>query len=199
MKRLFAFLLIVISSISYAQVKYYNQAVNSCTEANTEEMIDKCIKDSYLLNYDFPTVEGSVLSTKEVTKSIVILAAASWSAPCYGQIPALNKMVEKYHKRVTFIMIFWDKKDKIKRFQEKLDDRIILVPSSEADKVKKGYLDISGFVHKLDYPTAYLIGKNKQFLNVMRGAATPTKTMTWDQVNEENTKEFEQFLGPIIN
>lgn len=198
MKRVITLLLVVLTSSVFAQRVYYNQAVNSCTSKTSEELIDKCIKNSYLLNYDFTNVNDEVISTKEIKKPIVLIAAATWSAPCFGQVPALNKMVEKYHDKVDFVMIFWDKKDKLARFQEKLDKRIVLVPASDTDKVEKGNLDISGFVHKLDYPTAYLIDKSKKFVDVKRGAATPSKTMTWDQVNDSNTKELETFISQVV-
>ena len=38
----------------------------------------------------------------------------------------------------------------------------------------------------------------KRFVNVKRGAATPTKEVGWDKVNEINTKNFEEFLAPIL-
>ncbi len=199
MKKLLTLLLITIASNMFAQRTYYNQAVNSCTGKSSDELINKCIKDSYLLNYDFITDTGETISTKKVKKPIILIAAATWSAPCFGQIPALNKIVEKYTDRIEFIIIFWDKKEKIKRFQNKLDKRVVLIPAREQDKVEKNNLDISGFVHKLDYPTAYLIDKNKKFIDVKRGAVTPSKTMTWNQVNETNTKELETFISQVLN
>lgn len=199
MKKLILVLITIISTSTFAQKVYYNQAVNSCPEKTSEGLIDKCIKESYLLNYDFTTVDGKLVSTDKTKKAIVLIANATWSAPCWGDIPALNKMVEKYNDKVQFIMIFWDKEAKIKRMAEKLDDRILLVPPRDVDKVETGNLDISGFIHKLDYPTAYLIGKDKKFLNVKRGAETPTKEMGWDKVNEINIKNFEEFLSPALN
>lgn len=199
MKRVLTLLVIVITSSVFAQRKYYNQAVNSCSDKSSEGLINKCIKNSYLLNYDFTTDEENVISTKKIKKPIVLIAAATWSAPCFGQVPALNAMVEKYHEKVEFVMIFWDKKGKIKRFQDKLDKRVVLVPARAQDKVEKGNLDISGFVHKLDYPTAYLIDKSKKFVDVKRGAATPSKSLSWDQVNATNTKELETFINQVIN
>ncbi|WGH76419.1 thioredoxin family protein [Tenacibaculum tangerinum] len=200
MNKLFFVLMCFLTGITFSQNKtYYNFAVNNCVEESAEVLIYKCIKGSYLLNYNFTTMESETVSTDKIKKPIVLIANATWSAPCWGDVPTLNKMVEKYHNKLEFIVIFWDKEAKVKRMAEKLDDRIKLIPAREIDKVKKGYLDISGFVHKLDYPTAYLIDKQKQFVNVKRGAATPTKEVGWDEVNEINTKNFEDFLSPILN
>ncbi|MDO6674671.1 thiol-disulfide isomerase/thioredoxin [Tenacibaculum gallaicum] len=199
MKKLSFVLMCFLTTVIFAQNKtYYNFAVNNCVEENTEGLIDKCIKGSYLLNYNFTTMDSKTVSTDKINKPIVLIANATWSAPCWGDVPALNKMVEKYNDQLEFVMIFWDKEAKVKRMAEKLDKRIKLVPARDIDKVQKGYLDISGFVHKLDYPTAYLISKDKQFVNIKRGAATPTKEVSWDKVNEINTKNFEDFLAPIL-
>lgn len=199
MKKILFFLTVVLSTSAFAQKVYYNQAVNSCDSKNAEELIEKCIKNSYLLNYDFTTVDNKAISTDKIKKSIVIVTAATWSAPCWGEVPALNTMVEKYHDKVEFIMIFWDKDlNKVSKMAEKLDDRIHLVPAREADKVKTGNLDVSGFVHKLDYPTTYLINSDKKFVDVVRGAETPTKEMGWDKVNEINTENLEALLSPVV-
>lgn len=199
MKRLVTLVLIVLVSNVFAQRTYYNQAVNSCADKSSDELINKCIKNSHLLNYDFTTDKNEVISTKKINKPIVLIAAATWSAPCFGQVPALNKMVEKYHDKVQFVMIFWDKVDKLGRMQERLDDRIILVPAGDKDKVEKGNLDISGFVHKLDYPTAYLIDKSKKFVDVKRGAAIPTKTITKEEATATNISELETFISQVLN
>ncbi|WP_428742839.1 TlpA family protein disulfide reductase [Tenacibaculum sp.] len=199
MKKLFFVLMCFLTAVTFAQNKtYYNFAVNNCGEESAEDLIDKCIKGSYLLNYNFTTTDSKTVSTDKINKPIVLITNATWSAPCWGDVPALNAMVEKYHGKLEFIMVFWDKADKVQRMAEKLDKRIKLVPARDIDKVEKGYLDVSGFVHKLDYPTAYLIDKDKQFINVKRGAATPTKEVGWDKVNEINTKNFEDFLAPIL-
>ncbi|AUC14637.1 hypothetical protein BTO06_05560 [Tenacibaculum sp. SZ-18] len=198
MKRLLSFLLIILVTSVFAQKKYYNQAVNSCAGKSSDELIDKCIKDSYLLNYDFTTDESKVISTKDIKRPIVILAAAGWSAPCIGQIPALNEIVDIYHNDIQFIMIFWDKKGKIERFKSKVDSRVLLVPAGDSDKVEKGNLDISGFVHKLDYPTAYLIDKTKKFVDVKRGAVIPSKTVTREEANETNASDLEAFIQQVL-
>lgn len=199
MKKVFLLVALISSTVFYSQKVYYNQAVNGCGSTNDDDLINNCIKNSYLLNYDFTTLDNQTLSTSKIKKPIMVIATATWSAPCWGELPALNAMVEKYADKVEFIMIFWDKElPKVEKMAAKLDNRIKLVPAREGDKVTTGNLDISGFVHKLDYPTNYLIDVNKKFVNVKRGAATPSKTMGWDKVNEINTKDLEAFLAPVL-
>jgi hypothetical protein len=80
---------------------------------------------------------------------------------------------------------------------EKLDKRIFLVPSKEKLK-NKSSIRISGFIHKLDYPSAYLITDNKKILDFKRGALTPTKTRSKDEANQINEKELDDFIKRVV-
>ena len=198
MKNLLTFLLVAISLSCFAQKKYYNNAVNSCGGTSSSDLVE-CIKGSTLLNYDFTDINGKAISTDAIKKPVVIVAAATWSGPFWGGIPALNQIVEENHDKIDFIMVFWDKEAKIKKMAHKINEHISLIPAREADKVKKGNLDISGFVHKLpDYPTAYFINKQKEFVDVMRGAASPSKTMKWEEVTKTNLTNLNKAISPLL-
>ncbi len=204
MKRLLLVLALIAVSKTFAQKKiYYKDIVDDCiaTSSNDAAMLDdivyNCIRDKYISNYDFTSIDGKTISTDKIEKPIVLLTAATWCAPCWGEIPALNKLVEKYNDKVEFIMLFWDKDEGVKRMAKKLDKRIFLVPSKEKLSDRSS-IRISGFIHKLDYPSAYLITGKKKILDFKRGALSPTKKMGWDEVNEVNEKELEAFIKPVV-
>lgn len=198
MKNLLTLILMTISLSIFAQKKYYNNAINSCSGSSSTELIE-CIKGTYLLNYDFTTIKGEVISTSEVKKPIVLVAAATWSGPFWGGMKALNQIVEENHEEIQFVMIFWDKEAKVKKMAHKINEHIALIPAREIDKVERGNLDINGFVHRIqDYPTAYLINKNKQFIDVVRGAASPSKTMKWEEVTRINLEKLNKFIAPVL-
>lgn len=197
-------LIVLTATQSFSQKKiYYKDIVDACIAtsstdaAQLDDIVYNCIRDKYISNYDFTSINGETISTDAIKKPIVLLTAASWCAPCHGEIPALNKIVEKYNDKVKFIMLFWDKEDGVKRMAKKLDERIFLVPSTEKLKDRSS-IRISGFIHKLDYPGAYLISENKRILDFKRGALSPTKKMGWDEVNKINEEEFEKFIQPIV-
>lgn len=198
MKKLLFVLALFTSLNFFAQKKvYYNFAINNCEEATTEGMINNCLIGSHLLDYDFTTINGESIKTAKIKKPIVIIAASTRFAPCWGQIPALNKMVEKYHGKIKFVMMFLDDVKGIRRMEEKLDKRIDLLPPTKSFD-NKAHTESYGFVHKLDYPTLYLINKDKEFVNIKRGAAYPSKTMKWDEVNKINEEQLEAFLKPVL-
>lgn len=197
MKRIIFLLTVFITvSLSAQSKRYYNMAINSCKEESSKSMINKCIIGSYLLNYDFKTIDDKTVSTDKIKKPIILIAASTHSAPCWGDVPAINKMVEKYADKVEFLMILKGDKNGTDKMIKKLDKRVQLIPPTK--KLENGHIESYGFVHKLDYPTTYLIGLDKKFLNVRRGAAIPSKKMNWDAVTEKNSAELEAFLIPVL-
>lgn len=198
MKNLLTLIILTISLSIFAQKKYYNNAINSCKGTSSTELIE-CIKGTSLLNYDFTDINGKVISTDAIKKPIVIVAAATWSGPFWGGVPALNQIVDENKDKIQFIMIFWDKEEKIKKMAHKINENIALIPARAEDKVERGNLDISGFVHKIqDYPTGYLINKQKEFINVVRGAASPSKTMKWEEVTKINLANLNKVIAPLL-
>ena len=204
MNRLLVLLTLFIATQTFSQKKiYYKDIVDDCITAAThdasmlDDVVYNCIKDKYISNYDFTSIDGETISTDKIETPIVLLTAATWCAPCWGEIPGLNKIVEKYDGKVKFIMLFWDMEKGVKRMAEKLDKRIFLVPSKEKLKDRSS-IRVSGFIHKLDYPSAYLITKKKKILNFKRGAASPSKSITKDEANEINEKELDDFIAPVL-
>lgn len=199
MKKLFITLfLVILSNVGYSQKKvYYNLAVNNCSETTSEGLINKCLKGSYLLNYDFKTTDGELVSTEKIKKPIVIIAASTRFAPCWALLPSLNKMIEKYGSKLEFLMILRDGQAGIDRMKKQLNKKAKLI-SSTKELENKAHTEAYGFVHKLDYPTVYLINKKKQFIDIKRGAAVPSKSMNWKAVNEKNTKDLETLLAPAL-
>lgn len=204
MKNLLLLLTLFVLTQSFSQKKiYYKDIVDDCITAAAhdaamlDDVVYNCIKDKYISNYDFTSIDGETISTDKIDMPIVLLTAATWCAPCWGEIPALNKMVEKYNGKVKFIMLFWDMEKGVKRMAEKLDQRIFLVPSKEKLKDRSS-IKVSGFIHKLDYPSAYLITDKKRILDFKRGALSPTKKMGWDEVNKINEQELDNFIKAVI-
>jgi len=187
MKKLLTLILLTISFSITAQKKYYNNAVNNCSGSTSTELIE-CIKGTTLLNYDFTDINGKTISTDEVKKPIFIITAATWSAPFRA---AIN------HDKVEFIMIFWGRG--LNNMASKINKKANIIPAKDSDKVENGNIDISGFVHRLkDNPTGYLINKNKIVIDVARGAASPSKTMTWEEASKLNLEKINGIVNQLL-
>lgn len=197
MKKLLLTFVLLVSIHTFGQKRYYNLAVNNCKETKAENIINMCLVGSYLLNYDFKTVNGELISTDKIKTPIVIIAVSTRCAPCWAMVPALNEISEKYKNKVEFLMLFLDEKGGIDRMAKKLKGDVKLIPPTKKFE-NKSYTESYGFIHKLDYPTTYLIDKHKKFINIKRGAVVPSKTMKMDAVNKKNIADFEAFLAPVL-
>lgn len=218
MRRLLFIIVFLISLNAWTQTTekiYYKDIVDSCIDDLNKEinlawknkenkkgialfdtLVNKCIKGKYLSNYNFKTIKKEVISTDKVSKPIVLLTSATWCGPCWGEIPALNKLAKKHKGEIEFIVLFWNRKKDLKKMAKQYDKSIHLIPS-ESEPIDKSSILISGFNHKLDYPGVYLIDKDKKILDFTRGAAFPNKNMGWDEVNEINEKKLTNFIKPV--
>lgn len=221
MKRILLLVLISFLAIqlkAQTQKEYYKDVVDNCVKelnqksneafmvtkdfelgrALFDSLVNSCIKGKFLSNYTFRTYDKRTFETDNIDKPIILVTSATWCAPCWGEIPTLNKLANEYSNEFQIIVMFADQKNKLKKMAAKYDDSIWLVPSDNAPSDNSS-LRISGFNHVIDFPTAYLINSNKQILDVSRGAAFPNDNMTWEKANEINEKKLRTFIEPIIN
>ena len=218
MKQILLILTISLTIQTYSQTTekvFYKDVVDDCVENLNqqinqawadkenekakklfEQLINECIKGKYLSNYDFKDIKKDIVSTDKIEKPILLLTSATWCAPCWGEIPTLNKLAKKYDGEIELIVLFWNKKKDLKKMAKKYDKRIHLIPS-ENEPTDKSSIMISGFNHKLDYPAAYLIDKDKKIIDLTRGAAFPSDKMSWDEANEINEKKLTEFIEPV--
>jgi len=218
MKKIFIGITVLLSLSTFGQTDkiYYKDIVDNCIEnLNTQinqawkdkendkaktlfdSLVNTCLKGKYLSNYNFKTIENKIISTDKIGKPIILLTSATWCAPCWGEIPTLNKLAEKYDGEIEIIVLFWNQKKDLKKMSSQYDKRIHLIPS-DSEPIDKSTILISGFNHKLDYPAVYLIDKYKKILDLTRGAAYPNEKIGWEEVNRINEKKMTEFISPII-
>ncbi len=192
MKQLALLLLILIPFSSFTQnekrrfvdtenqIKKYRVDSQKYWDKNDSEnalkyndSIKALIIDSYIENHKFINIDSSTYSTSNNRKKPLFLqVTASWCAPCKAEIPALNKIVEKYDDKVDFVLLFWDLKSDLLKFSDEYDKNIVLVPSPEQQN-EPTTIEISGFRHITGFPTNYLITSNNKIINYSQGAVIP--------------------------
>lgn len=127
------------------------------------DSIRMAIIGSYIGEYNFISVKGSVYNTSKKTKPLFLQATASWCAPCRAEIPALNKIVEKHSNVIDFVLLFHDTKDNLLKITDKYNDKILLIPS-DITYPNSTNMSVAGFKHFFSYPTNYLVNRNNKLL-----------------------------------
>ena len=174
-----------------SKIKKYREDSQKYWDKNDSEnalkyrdSIKSLILNSYIKDYKFKTVDSTNYNMSERKKPLFLQVTASWCAPCKFEVPALNKIVEKYSDRVDFVLLFWDTQAELEKLAPDYNKDIVLIPSQEKQS-EPTTIDISGFRHIMGFPTNYLITTDNQIINFSQGAMIPT-TFT-DQNGKEIT------------
>ncbi len=170
------------------------------TKELSYKLVNNCIKGKYLSNHTFKKLNKELLSTDSIIKPMVITIAAPWCPPCWSEIDALNVLVDKYSDQIEFIVLFWDKKNNIKKMATEYDKRIHLVASNKAYEEHQENPDYgNAFKHNLGVPNSYIIDTEKKIVNFSMGAVYPDEYMSKEEANKKNIALLECVIQPILN
>ena len=185
-------------------IKRYNIKCDIAYE-NKDSEKGKILFDSLVCNYlvgtNFEDFTFKSFTTKNVKlssykKPIFILTYASWCIPSKGEIPALNKLAQKYAKDVKFIILFWDKKHKIKTIARKFNQNIAVCYAHET--YKNDATIVANLKHTLGLPTSYFLDQELKVVNIKRGGAQPPSKSSYVKAYTMNYNTFREGLGSLL-
>lgn len=136
-----------------------------------DSLVKHGLKGSKMDNFKVKNLKKKPVSLDEFNKPVYLTTYASWIVPTEGEIPALNKLAEKYGDQVDFVMLFWDNysttKDLAKKYHKNI--RILFV-----DELKNNspYV-IKMMKHSLGFPTSFLLNKDKNIIDIRRKVTHP--------------------------
>ena len=196
-----------------SKIKKYREDSQKYWDKNDSEnalkygdSIKSLILNSYIKDYEFKTVNRTNYNTSERKKPLFLQVTASWCPPCKFEVPALNKIVEKYSDKVDFVLLFWDTQAELEKLAPDYNEDIVLIPSQEKQS-EATTIDISGFRHIMGFPTNYLITTSNEIINFSQGAMIPTTftdqngkeiTITKEVANKENYERLETEIKELI-
>ncbi|WP_394759145.1 TlpA family protein disulfide reductase [Flavobacterium sp.] len=185
-------------------IKKYNIESNIAFE-NKDTEKGQILFDSLVYNhligtsfedYTLKSFEKRKLKLSSFQKPIFILTYASWCIPSKGEIPALNKLAQKYAKDVQFVILFWDKKHDVKKIARKFNHNITVCYANESYKNDESI--VSNLKHTLGFPTSYFLDENLKVVNIKRGGAQPDKKSTYVKAYTMNYNAFRDGLGSLL-
>jgi thiol-disulfide isomerase/thioredoxin len=136
------------------------------------------------------------LSLSSFNKPVFILTYASWCVPSAGEIPALNKLAQKYAKDVQFVILFWDRKHDLKKISKKFNHNIAVCYAHETYRYDE--VVVSHLKHTLGFPTSYFLDKDLKVVNIKRGVAQPDKKSSYVQAYTMNYNAFRKGLSSLL-
>ena len=158
--------------------KYKKQADKAYRTQNLERadflfdsLVKYGLKGSRLDNFKVQDLKKKPVALDEFQKPVYLTTYASWIVPTEGEIPALNKLAEKYGDQVDFVMLFWDNYSTTKDLSKKYHENIMVLYVDEM-KNDSPYV-IKMMKHSLGFPTSFLLNKDKNIIDIRRKVSHP--------------------------
>lgn len=136
-----------------------------------DSLVNYSLKGSRLDNFQVRDLKKNVVSLDEFKRPVYLTTYASWIVPTEGEIPALNKLAEKYSGEVDFILLFWDTRETAKELAKKYHPSITVLYVDEL-KNRSPYV-IKMMKHSLGFPTSFLLNKEKRIMDIRRKVSHP--------------------------
>lgn len=192
MKLLLVILTIFVTGSSYSQqekillsdaltlhLPKYKQHADKAYRTNDPEraeflfdsLIKYGLKGSRMDNFRVKNLKKKDISLDEFTKPVYLTTYASWIVPTEGEIPALNKLAEKYSGEVEFVMLFWDNYTTTKELARKYHKNIKVLYVDEIQN-SSPYV-IKMMKHSLGFPTSFLLNNKKEIIDIRRKISHP--------------------------
>lgn len=136
-----------------------------------DSLVDYVLKGSRLDNFKVKDLRKKPVHLDEFENPVYLTTYASWIVPTEGEIPALNKLAEKYGEQVDFVILFWDDHKTTRKLAKKYHDNITVLYVDERQN-NSPYV-VKMMKHSLGFPTSFLLDKNKTILDIRRKISHP--------------------------
>lgn len=161
-----------------------------------DSLVAKHLVGTNFEDYTLKSFEKKKVNLSSFKKPVFILTYASWCVPSKGEIPALNKLAQKYAKEVQFVLLFWDKKRDVKLIAKKFNHNITVCYANES--YKNDATIVANLKHPLGFPTSYFLDENLKVVNIKRGGAQPQMNSTYIKAYTMNYNTFRDGLGALL-
>jgi thiol-disulfide isomerase/thioredoxin len=148
-------------------------------------------------NFTFKKANGSKFKLSSIKKPVMLITFSSWCVPSNGEIPAINKLAQKYGKDVKIIVLFWDKRHNIKKIKRKFNRNITVCYAHES--YKNDAPMVSALKHKLGFPTTFFLDETLKVVDIRRcGMKKCPKKTPYTEAYAINYNSYLDGMGTIL-
>ncbi|KGO92367.1 TlpA family protein disulfide reductase [Flavobacterium subsaxonicum] len=148
-------------------------------------------------DFTFKKVNNSKIKLSSIQKPIVLVTYASWCVTSQGEIPALNKLAQKYGKDVQFVVVFWDRRAKMKKLAKKFNHRVIVCYAHESYRNDSQTIGI--LKHTLGLPNTFFLDENLKVSDIKRcGVQVSLEKANYQKGYALNYNAFLEGMVPFL-
>ena len=144
------------------------------------------LEGSYMDNFRFRNLKKKEVALYDYKKPVFLITYASWCVPSKGEIPAINELAQEYRNNIDFVVLFWDKREKVKELARNFSSNISVVYVDES--ANNGAYVVKQLKHSLGLPTCFLLSGDKKIMDIRRSVFPPLQT-------EEETAYRENYIA----
>ncbi|UOK42467.1 MULTISPECIES: TlpA family protein disulfide reductase [Flavobacterium] len=188
----------------HKNIKPYIKEANTAFEKGDNEL-GKTLLDSLVQNYligttfdnfSFQRINKKRLFIDKVKKPVYLLTYSTWCLTANGEIQALNKLAKKYKKNIQIVVVFWNRREDIKKIASKFDNSIEVCYAHESYN-KDDFL-VSTLKHTLGIPTTFLIDEGMNLIDIRRGGINLGIKMPYEESFDLNYNRFHDGISPLL-
>lgn len=151
------------------------------------------LKGTLIANLKFKKVSGGLLETDEIKTPIILITKKACFITNREEISAINEMANQYKGKLEFIVLFWDKKNVVKKATKTYNKNVNIVYVNERDN----NLDVALSSIKTSFGvlSSFYITENKELSNINRRFFLKNlKRRTKQEFLENTYKDITQLL-----
>ena len=160
-----------------------------------DSLVNNCLKGARLDNFKVKDLKDNVVDLNGFHKPVYLITNSSWIVPTEGEIPALNKLADKYYKEIDFVMLFWDNQKTAKELSREYSKNIKILYVDEL-KNNSSYV-VRNLKHSLGFPTSFLLDKEKQIIDIQRKISHPYG-LDFEKSFNLNTNSFSKAISLLL-
>ncbi len=115
-------------------------------------------------DFSLKSFSSKNVKLNRIDKPIFIITYASWLVIPKGEIAALNLLATEHRESVQFIVLFWDKKENIKKIAQQFNGDVKVCYANE--NYKHDSHIIATIKHTLGFPTSFFVDENKNIVSI---------------------------------
>lgn len=178
-----------------------NKAYRNKDFIKARELFDSLVQKKLVgTMFDDFTVKG--YRTKKVNlyrqeKPLLVVTYATWCLINKGEVPALNKLAKDYKDKIDVIVLFWNKKNDIKKIASEFTKDIRICYANE--NYNDDFRIIATIKHTLGLPICFLIDEKKELVYMRRiPAIKPRLRIDYNTAIINHYKNFKKDIDYYI-
>ncbi|MQP24045.1 redoxin domain-containing protein [Flavobacterium sp. LMO8] len=156
--------------ISYSNKAYSKKEYSKATFLY-DSLVSNTLIGTKFDDFSFKRIGKKRLQLSSIKIPSLIFTYASWCVIEKGEISALNKMAQDYKGKIKIVVIFWDKKQNMKKIAQKFNNQIEVCYAHEC--YTKDQLAIKLLKKTLGFPTSYYLDATKTVVSIKKRSSKP--------------------------